>query len=46
MPHRGSKIFAVRKSSYLLRDIKIRTVLLNPNNKFGGFGFHSTREGG
>lgn len=44
LPHRGSKIFAVRKPSYLPRGIKIRTALLNPNNKFG-FGFDSTREG-
>lgn len=46
LPHRGSKVFSVRKPFDLLKDIKIRIALLHPNNKYSGPGFHLLREGG
>lgn len=46
LPHRGPKIFLVRKLFNLLKDIKIRLTFLNPNNIYSESGFQMTREGG
>lgn len=44
--HRSSKICSVRKPLYIMKDIKIQTGLLSPNNKYSEFSFHPIREGG
>lgn len=44
--HRSSNICSMKKPLDIMKDIKIRIGLLNPNNKYNGFSFHSVRGGG